>query len=285
MRYPEIAFRALIPALVLSACIAEVERPEHADDEAVLDHVEALGFPRESAELNGDTVLVDGDIVLDRTLLLEGAYEHPVSSSADGLIDKGYRYPALIAPEHQANIKLAFATGRQAPSKAVRDGFIAAAKAWSSIPGSALRISTTNTGPTVTVRMIAAERWKHPATPCPHVDACANISLKGRPGTNLYIRGSSMLGDCTGWSGSNLISITRHELGHTLGFAHPKEHDAKHVKGTKTCPRANELECSEDPMYPTIMGPAFVQRGCVVTPARLTQDDYATAKAVYPEMP
>lgn len=279
MSYPNL-FPAIL-ACALGACAAEVEH----DDEAVLDHVEALGYPRESAEIHGNVVLIEGDLVLDRTALLEGAYEEPVSSQGDGLIEKGYRYPGLISAAHQGNLKLVFATGTQAPTKTVREGFIAAAKAWSSIPGSALRLRTSNTGPTITVRMIASARWKSPATPCPEADACANFPLKGRPGANIYIRGGSMLGDCVGWGGSNLASVTRHELGHALGFAHPKEADAKHVKGTKSCPLANEDDCASDLNYSTIMGPAYAEPGCSVTPARLTQDDYATCKATYPELP
>jgi hypothetical protein len=111
------------------------------------------------------------------------------------------------------------------------------------------------------------------------------VPAKGRPGVNLYIRSGSKEGDCVGWSGSNLASVTRHELGHALGFAHPKEADADHVKGTQSCPLANEKACVQDLNYTTIMGPADIQPSCSVSPARLTQDDYATCKLVYPAKP
>jgi hypothetical protein len=281
MIFRKLALLSPLLAAVLGACIAEVEQPAGADDEAVRDHVEALGFARESAAIDGDVVLVDDDLVLDRRWLLEGAYEEPVRAQG-GLIEKGYRYSNLISAENQGNVKLAFATGAQEPTKVLREGFIAAAKAWSSIPGSSLRVSTRNTGPAITVHMVPGGRWKAPHTPCPRVDACANPPAKGRPGLNIYIRSGSMSGDCVGWSGSNLISVTRHELGHALGFAHPKESASKHVKGTKSCPLADEDACADDLNYTTIMGPAEILLGCSVTPARLTQDDYATAKAVYP---
>jgi len=282
MRYSRTSSVAAI-LVCLVGCATEVERPEDADDEAVLDHVEALGYGRASAEIDDEVVLVEGDIIFDRTLLLEGAYERTESVDGD-LIEKGYRYPTVISTANQAKVKLAFATGKEAPSKAIRDGFIAAAKAWSAIPGSALRVSTSNTGPAITIRMVKV--WKKPNTPCPDADACANAPAKGRSGINLYIRSGSHEGDCVGWSGSNLASVTRHEMGHALGFAHPKESGSKHVSGTKSCSRATEQACADDDnLYPTIMGPADIQAGCSVSPSRITQDDYATAKIVYPVTP
>lgn len=282
MSYPLISL-AVVLACALGACVAEVEQAAEADDEAVLDHVEALGYAREDAEVDGDIVLVGGDLVFDRTQLLEGAYERPVS--AGDLVRKGYSYSDIISVANQANVKLAFATGAQAPSKVLRDGFIAAAKAWSTIPGSALRVSTANTGPAIRIHMIQAANWKKPNTPCPKTDACALAPLNGRPGSKLYIRSGSKFGDCVGWSGSNLASATRHELGHALGFAHPEEADADPVPGTKACPFSTEDACAKNLNYTTIMGPAEVLLGCSVSPARLTKDDYATAMAVYPEAP
>jgi hypothetical protein len=275
---------AAIVACVLGACVVDAEQAAVADDEAVLDHVEALGYAREGAEVDGDVVLVGGDLVFDRALLVEGAYERSPSTEGE-LIEKGYRYPGIISAANQGNVKLAFAVGPQAPSKVLRDGFIAAAKAWSSIPGSALRVSTTNTGPAIRVHMIQAANWKKPNTPCPKTDACALAPLNGRPGSKVYIRSGSKFGDCVGWSGSNLASATRHELGHALGFAHPEEADADPVPGTAACRFATEGACAENLNYTTIMGPAEVLLGCSVTPARLTKDDYGTAKAVYPETP
>lgn len=283
MRSPQTRAYLAVLVLTLGACAAELEQSAGADEQAVLDHVEALGYARESAEIDGDVVLVEGDVVFDRTLLLEGAYEARGTSGAE-FVEKGYRYSYLISKAYQGNVKLVFATGAQAPNHELRTGFLAAAKAWSSIPGSAVRVSTSNSGPAIKIKMIDAANWKKPYTPCPQVDACANAPVNGRPGSSLYIRSASMLGDCVGWSGSNLASVTRHELGHTLGFAHPKEPDSVAVPGTQRCPLATEAACAADLKYTTIMGPAHVQRGCIVTPDRLTKDDYATCTAVYPEV-
>ena len=74
----------LVPLLALFGCIAELEQPALADDEAVLDHVEALGYARDAARLKGDDVLVEGDLLFDRDGLVQGAYEtHSPASSDD----------------------------------------------------------------------------------------------------------------------------------------------------------------------------------------------------------
>lgn len=54
MSHRDVGFLTSVLGFVLGACVAQVEQPGEADDEAVLDHVEALGYARESAEVNGD---------------------------------------------------------------------------------------------------------------------------------------------------------------------------------------------------------------------------------------
>lgn len=229
-----------------------------------------------------DDVLVEGDILLDRDGLASGAYEAFEHEADGGIIDKGYRYPNAIATEHRGNIQLRFASGAQAPSAELRKGFIAAADAWSAIPGSSIRVSTTNTGPAITVHMVSVSVWDAPDGPCPDTDACSRIPRDGRPGRDIYVRARSKAGDCDAWGGTNLINVTRHELGHTLGFAHPKQEGSKLVPGTRACAYDGEDDCADDPGYSTIMGGTTVARGCVVSPARLTKDDYATCAWRYP---
>lgn len=76
--------------------------------------------------------------------------------------------------------------------------------------------------------------------------------------------------------------MARHELGHAIGFAHPKEAGSKLVKGTKSCSKATEEQCTNEPGYATVMGAPTLDSGCIYSPARVTQDDYATCSAVYP---
>lgn len=197
-----------------------------------------------------------------------------------GVVEKGYRYPGIIAAKNRGNVRLLFATGTFAPSKVVREAFIAAAKAWSSIPGSSIRVSTANTGPTIVVRMVPVGRWDRYSN-CYDTDACADIPLNGRPGYELFVRAESIYRGCEAWGGSNLINVTRHELGHALGFAHPKEKSSKPVNRTASC-TSSSARCEYDPGYSTIMAAPEVSAGCTFTPARLTKDDYVTTVATYP---
>ena len=271
-----------VSLLPLLGCVAEVEQPALADDEAVLDHVEALGYARDTAQVKGDDVLVEGDLLLDREGLVQGAYETYEPASDAGLIEKGYRYSSIISTKYRSNIRLQFAYGEWAPTKAVRDGFIAAAKAWSTIPGSSIRISTSNNGPAITVHMVSVAEWDDPQGLCPETDACSRIPRDGRPGRDIYVRARSKARDCGAWGGTNLINVARHELGHTLGFAHPKQASSSLVSGTRACVHDAEDECADDPGYSTIMGGTTVAPGCIVSPSRLTQDDYATCAKRYP---
>lgn len=142
------AHRILWVSLVLGGCVAEIEEAPDADEDAVLDHVEALGYPREAAEVHEEHVTIGGDVLFDRDALVRGEYERFRPSGA--IIEKGYaRTLDLVAEAHQANIKLVFATGKHAPSKKMRGAFAAAATAWSEVPGSAIRISTKNSGPSI----------------------------------------------------------------------------------------------------------------------------------------
>lgn len=273
--------KKILIALVLSGCAAESENSSVADDEAVLDHVEALGYPRGAAQVHAEHVTIGDDIVFERDALVHGAYERFRPPHA--LVDKGYaRILDLIADEHQGKIKLAFATGKHAPSTTMRDAFVAAAKAWSGIPGSAIRISTANTGPSIVIRSIPTADWsQYPQ--CRGSDACAAFPLDGRPGKEVLVRAKPSRAGCSVWSSSALINMTRHELGHALGFDHPESSKASHVDGTAECQYYTEKDCLEDPdLYSTVMGPYLVEAGCVVTPSRLTRDDYLTCAAVYP---
>jgi hypothetical protein len=225
-------------------------------------------------------VIVGGDLRFERAALLRGEYERLTRGAAGtALIEKGYRYPAVIGPKYRGNVRLAFATGRFAPTPEIREAMISAANAWSAVPGSSLRISMKNTGPTIKVYTVPVDRWSDVS--CDGVDACADAPREGRPGESVFIRAESLVPGCASWSTTNLASATRHELGHALGFAHPRELDSVLVKGTVRCESASELACQK-PGYATIMGAFTRKAGCLISPARLTQDDYATCKAVYP---
>jgi hypothetical protein len=265
----------------VAGCAAETVDPEHADYEAVLEGVEALGFERNAANVLVDRVVVDGDIIFDREGLLRGEYERWDQPEDEPLVEKGYRYPGLIAEKHRGNIRLLFAPGKYAPTPEIRSAFLAAAVAWSEVPGSSIRISPDNNGPAIVVRTVPVENWER-YSGCKNTDACAYAPRDGRPGYDIFIRARSIDTGCNAWSPSGLAYTARHEIGHTLGFAHPKEKGGKHVSGTQACTRMTEQECTYEPTYSTVMAAATITSRCVYSPARVTQDDYATCAAVYP---
>lgn len=131
------------------------------------------------------------------------------------------------------------------------------------------------------MRTVPVERWTKYAG-CKDTDACAYAPYNGRPGYDLFIRAESIEQGCTKWSPSALAYVARHELGHSIGFAHPKEKGSKHVKGTKACGWATEDDCTFETDYVTVMGAATSAPRCVYSPARVTQDDFATCIATYP---
>lgn len=273
--------RLTLTTLLVGGCVGEIEDPTTASDEAVLDHIEALGFERGEAAVLEDRVVVQGDILFDRAGLLSGEYERWTQPEDGELIEKGYRYPDLVAAKHRSNLRILFAKGDYAPTKEMRSAFLAAAKAWSEVPGSSIRISPENTGPAMVVRMVPVGLWPK-YSGCKDADACAYAPRNGRPGYDILVRAKTRNKGCATWSPSHLAYVARHELGHAIGFAHPKEAGSKPVKGTKTCSLATEEACTYEPGYTTVMGAATIEAGCVYSPARIGKDDYATCAATYP---
>jgi hypothetical protein len=274
--------RLAIASVLIGGCAVEVEGASGGDDERVLDHVEALGFERSEAHVLDDRVIVQGDILFDRQGLLDGEYERWERPDSSALIQKGYRYPGgQVSAKNRGNIRLLFAKGKFAPTPEIRSAFVAAARAWSQIPGSSIRISSDNTGPAIVVRTVPVNNWDK-YSPCPDTDACTFAPRDGRPGYDLFIRAESLDRGCATWSPSGLAYAAKHELGHAIGFAHPKESGSKHVDRTGECDEATADACVANAGYATVMGAAAIKPGCVYTPARVTQDDYATCVAVYP---
>ena len=276
--------RWLVAVLLgLSGCAAETA--EDIGDDRVLDHIEALGFDRSEAEVRPNRVIVQGDILFDRKGLLRGEYERWEPAPDGELIDKGYRYPGgQVSIKNRGNIRLLFAKGKFAPTPEIRSAFMAAARTWSEIPNSAIRISPDNTGPAIVVRTVPEASWDE-YSPCPDTDACTFAPRDGRPGYDLFIRAKSLDRGCAAWSPSGLAYTARHELGHAIGFAHPREDGSKHVAGTGKCGEASEDACVQDPGYATVMGSYSISTSCLYAPARLTRDDYATCAAIYPVRP
>lgn len=260
--------------LGLAGCVDS--EPMSAD---VVGRLEALGIVPSTLVQEGDSIVVDGDMLVSREALLAGEYGALIAPhDDDGLVEKGYRYREKIASAHVSNIRLAWATGARAPSASIKKAFENAAAAWSDIPNSALRISTENTGPAITVHMVSTFDWPPAeASRCEGASACADIPRNKKPGVRVFVESTPTSMGCLRWKGPMLEAVARHELGHALGFAHPNEEDSLPVKGTKTC---EGTDCANAPGYTTIMTNVLMGNCSAIQP-RLTKDDYATAAVVY----
>jgi hypothetical protein len=268
--------------LVATMSIAASCYSSDPTDDQVLRRLDELGFEPDSVARSKDTIVVDDDIILDRAVLLAGEYGPPSEASGDS-IHKGYRYKnALISGANAPNVKLTWATGARAPNAIIKEAFVAAATAWSSIPGSALRISTKNTGPAITVHMINSDLWPPTeALDCRISSACADFPKHGKPGANIYIENHPINLRCLSWKSALLAGVARHEIGHAIGLAHPKAADSIPVDNTKEC-AGTEKTCFQNPGedYTTIMSKLLVGN-CVALAPRITRDDYKTIAELY----
>jgi hypothetical protein len=136
-----------------------------------------------------------------------------------------------------------------------------------------------NTGPAITVEFVDE-------LPCAGSGelafACAEFPQNGEPGAMVYLKRDI---DC-GWTQSIAAYTLEHELGHTLGFAHAG--DGTHIDGTKTCeiPGWSDAACVYYGLVPydTVMAAgAYRTINCQVDNPNLSDDDFASAAALYPE--
>ncbi len=282
IRYLSIAVGALGTLAALAGCVGD-ESDTPSDTEIALSNLESVGFDRNEAVVNGDNVTVD-DVVFSKQGLIDGEYE-PAEENSHGA-SKGYRWGSLVSAANAGKIKLAFATGSAAPSAAMVTAVKAAANQWSSVALNTIRISTTNTGPAITVGMSSA--WPGTTGCGSGTVACARYPQNGAAGVQLWFR---LIPDGCGWSSARLLNVALHELGHAIGFVHPKALSSSggaapiHISGTMSCGQPDEASCAANLNYATVMdgGPTHFQTGtCNITdPTSLTPDDKASIATVY----
>ena len=289
------------PLLGVAACSsAGPQASEHptTQEEQLLQAVDRAGFQRAKAVISEKYVLVEGDILLRRDALLRGDYEH---KAGPALVSKGYEYSSIVSPDVVGNIRLAFENDD--PNNSFPDNvsnlenhfIFAGAVLWpgydwsQGIYDNAIRVSESNTGPTITVHVIAAEAWRD--GPCPDGTACADPPAGGNPGSNIYVQNSMNPYDNPGqceYSDSLMWVIALHEMGHTLGFAHPREMSKSGeilgwwIEGTQGC-SDTPANCLNNAGYDTVMTnySQVPYPDCSVSPSSLSYDDALSARTLY----
>jgi len=218
------------------------------EDELVLGLMEDLGYHQDDIELADTRIIVDKDLIFFREKLLNGEYAPVTEVDLESdPTEKGYRHPNAITV-NVANIKLAFAAGATTP---IKNAFINAAGDINSVANCNVVVSQNNTGPTITVREVAAVNWG--TTPCAASEpACTTAPSGGNVSTDIYVKASGIAPGCSAWSNSAMDFAFRHELLHALGFTHVKQAGSIQVFDSAVC-SGTATTCADMPGYTTVM--------------------------------
>lgn len=240
-----------------------------AEDALIEAHLEERGYDTSTLQFQGEAVVVEDDMLMSRSVLLEEA-----EAAATGVVDKGYFITGPLFAGKR--VQLSF---ENAVSSAWRTALNSARDKWNSAiplsrdPGSAGTI-------TVQVRALTDNN----GNPLTSVIAQGSIPSFGRIiqlNSNFINRTS----ECGGTQASPVtietLSASRklfqalHEMGHVLGFAHPPpiatSNPREHISGT-----AVSTATSGEPSYSTVMA-----QGCK-TLNSLSSDDVKSAQKKYP---
>jgi hypothetical protein len=210
MRIPNVrGIRRLIPLLAFGAITgcADATTSLHAED-PLLAALEARGFPAELAVDAGDTYLVDGDIVVRKADLRV--------QPRPGALQPRLQYQTNTVPYGaEYTVNLTAIAGNAAWLQAARG----ALAAWSSIPGSSIRLTETTGTANITIRFgtcsgAGSNTYGCADFPSQYTSCWPSACYAPGPYVTLH----------TGFTGTLSTDERRmavaHELGHTLGFRH-----------------------------------------------------------------
>lgn len=233
-----------------------------AEDALISSHLEAHGFDTSTLLFEGDTVVVEDDMLMSRAVLLDQA-----EAEASGFVEKGYIITGPLFAGKR--IGLSFAAN---VSSAWRTALTAAKNEWNSKTPMFAR----DPGSTGVIE-VRVEAFVNPVTHRPDTSTIAEGSIPSK-GRLIKLNSNYSNASCgqtiENMSASQKAFQALHEMGHVLGFAHPPPNPTanprEHIPGTAT--NTGLIE----PSYATVMA-----QGCG-TRTTLTSDDILSAQKEYP---
>jgi hypothetical protein len=257
-----------------------------AEDALIESYLANRGFDTSNLQFEGDEVIVEGGMAVQRAVLLDAA-----DAEASGVVEKGYFRGGAGGPVFSGkSIILSFVLGDddKAVSGLWQTALNNAAKEWNAkVP----RFSQPGPGSAGTITVKMAEGSQGRTSPANgHFPSASLIEInpnyESRPPPAVQCPladGTTGIAKIETLTATAKFALAVHEIGHVLGFEHPRNRgsQAVHIPGTL----ANAVPESSDDCdgaacvsYPTVM----LGRGCFQTLTSLQPDDVASAVQKYP---